>query len=193
MNAASLRDPDADRKPPAYLHHDMSEVTRVFWEYYNDWRPITLGPDGPDHENPRFVDNDPDDYGVLLMNREKIIDHSVPIETAYLKVQTREDGGFTWISLVEYMDREPAKCFFYVLSHNLLYEDRAWFTVLPAYVYLYREDEDEDSDSDEEFIISLTNRDRIRQRRSAERDACVERSRNRREGGNGASGNTFYI
>ena len=126
------------------------------------------------------------------MNREKIIDHCVSVETAYLKVQTR-DGEFTWISLVEYMDREPAKCFFYVLRHNLLYEDRAWFTVLPAYEYLYREDEDEDSDSDEEFIISLTNRDRIRQRRSAERDACVERSRNRREGGNGASGNTFYI
>ena len=192
MSAAIPRDPDADRKPPAHLHHDMSEVTRVFWEYYNDWRPVTLGPDGPDYENPRFVDNDPDDYGVLLMNRETIIDHCVPIETAYLKVQVR-DGESTWISLVEYMDREPAKCFFYVLSHNLLYEDRAWFTVLPAYVYLYREDEDSDSDSDEEFIISLTSRDRIRYRRSVERDARAERRRNRREGNNGASGNYFYI
>ena len=43
MSAAIPRDPDADRKPPAHLHHDMSEVTRVFWEYYNDWRlPISI-------------------------------------------------------------------------------------------------------------------------------------------------------
>ena len=52
------------------------------------------------------------------------------------------------------MDRELAKCFLYVLSHNLLYEDKAWFVVLPAYEYLYREDEDSDSD-DEDFIIIL--------------------------------------
>ena len=149
-------------------------------------------PDGLDNENPRFVDTDQTDYGVLLMNREKIVDHCVPIDTAYLKVQAR-DGESTWISLVEYMDREPAKCFFYVLSHNLLYEDKAWFTVLPSYEHLYREDEHSDSDSDEEFIISLTSRDRIRYRRSAERDARAERRRNRREGGTGASGNSFYI
>ena len=88
----------------------------------------------------------------MLMNREKIIDHCVPVETAYLKVQPR-DGEADWISLVEYMGREPAKCFFYVLSQNLLYEDRAWFAVLPAYEYLYRQDE--------EFIIRFTNRDMI--------------------------------
>ena len=192
MSAAIPRDPDADRKPPAYLHHDMSEVTRVFWEYYNDWRPITVGPDGSYHENPRFVDNDPDDYRVQLMNRETIVDHCVPVETAYLKVQAR-DGGATWLFLHDYMNEEPAKCFFYVLSHNLLYEDRAWFAVLPAYKYLYRQDEDPDSDSDEEFVISLTNRDSIRYRQSAERDARAERRRNRREVVTGASGNYIDI
>ena len=190
MSAAIPRDPDADRRPPAHLYHDMSEVTRIFWEYYNDWRPIALGPGG--QENPRFVDDDSGDYGVMLMNREKIIDHCVPVETAYLKVQDGNESA-VWVSLTDYMESEPAKCFFYVLSQNLLYEDRAWFAVLPAYVYLYREDEDSDSDSDEEFIIRFTNRDMIRQRRSAERDVCAERHRNRREGGNGASGNTFYI
>ena len=111
MSRASLSGLDASRRPPTHLYHDLSEVTRVFWEYYNDWRPVTIRPYGLEHENPRFVDTNPGSYGVFLERRLLIIVCQQKLHTSKSKLEMRGLSGFHWLN--KWIENLPSVSFMF--------------------------------------------------------------------------------
>ena len=138
--------------PPNHLWPDLEETTVNFWEHHNRWRPILILEDGNlDFDTARLADRNRRNRRVRIQRKQRIVDSFVVSDgTPYLQVYDRERDIARWYDLEELLFQEPAKVFFYVMEHSLLYEDIAWFKALPGSSYVFREGEDVDTGPEDE-------------------------------------------